>query len=178
MSKKQPSEFRRAGFTIVEVMFVLAIAGLILLLVFQVIPDLQRSSRNNQRKQDVQAILAAISHYELNNSGNLPGPPPDSPFLQYTKLTYYDDTMVGYTPPNPPLASGINVHVYVSWIESPANITSSVNLDTVNIYNYQKCNLSAGPGDSTHAGAGYSDVVARYAIETGPSSVDAKCQQL
>src|SRR5258708_33888221 len=63
---------KTAGYTIVELMFVLAIAGIILLLVFEAIPALQRSSRNNQRKQDISTILHAVSQYELANSGNYP----------------------------------------------------------------------------------------------------------
>jgi type IV pilus assembly protein PilA len=60
------------GFTIIEVMIVLAIAGLILLIVFLAIPALQRNSRNTQRKNDVAAILAAIGEYTNNNNGALP----------------------------------------------------------------------------------------------------------
>ena len=43
---------REEGFTIIEVLIVLAIAGLILLIVFLAIPALQRNSRNTQRKND------------------------------------------------------------------------------------------------------------------------------
>jgi prepilin-type N-terminal cleavage/methylation domain-containing protein len=37
------------GFTIIEVMIVLAIAGLIMLVVFLAVPSLQRNSRNEPR---------------------------------------------------------------------------------------------------------------------------------
>ncbi|WP_366535663.1 type II secretion system protein, partial [Streptococcus pneumoniae] len=60
------------GFTIIEVMIVLAIAGLILLIVFLAVPALQRNSRNTQRKQDSAAALAAINEYANNNNGTLP----------------------------------------------------------------------------------------------------------
>ena len=60
------------GFTIIEVMIVLAIAGLILLIVFLAVPALQRNSRNTQRKNDVAAILAAASEFLNNNNGLLP----------------------------------------------------------------------------------------------------------
>ena len=39
------------GFTIIEVMIVLAIAGLILLIVFLAVPALQRNGRNTTKKQ-------------------------------------------------------------------------------------------------------------------------------
>jgi prepilin-type N-terminal cleavage/methylation domain-containing protein len=60
------------GFTIIEVMIVLAIAGLILLIVFLAVPALQRSSRNTQRKNDAASIGAAIANYISNNGGSLP----------------------------------------------------------------------------------------------------------
>ena len=43
----------KKGFTIIEVVLVLAIAGLIFLMVFLALPALQRSQRDTQRKQDV-----------------------------------------------------------------------------------------------------------------------------
>ena len=48
---------RKDGFTIIEVLIVLAIAGLIMLIVFLAVPALQRNSRNTQRKNDVANIL-------------------------------------------------------------------------------------------------------------------------
>lgn len=60
------------GFTIIEVMIVLAIAGLILLIVFLAVPSLQRNSRNTQRKNDAAAIAAALSTYIGNSNGVLP----------------------------------------------------------------------------------------------------------
>jgi prepilin-type N-terminal cleavage/methylation domain-containing protein len=57
------------GFTIIEVMIVLAIAGLILLIVFLAIPALQRNSRNTQRKNDAAAYTAAYSEDVNNNNG-------------------------------------------------------------------------------------------------------------
>ena len=60
------------GFTIIEVLIVLAIAGLILLIVFLAVPALQRNSRNTQRKNDVSALLGAVNEYTSNNNGSLP----------------------------------------------------------------------------------------------------------
>lgn len=60
------------GFTIIEVLIVLAIAGLIMLIVFLAVPALQRNSRNTQRKNDVAGILAAMAEYSNNNNGQLP----------------------------------------------------------------------------------------------------------
>ena len=63
------------GFTIIEVLIVLAIAGLILLIVFLAVPALQRNSRNTQRKNDVSALLGAVNEWSSNNNGALPANP-------------------------------------------------------------------------------------------------------
>ena len=60
------------GFTIIEVMIVLAIAGLILLIVFLAVPALQRNARNTSLKNDASAVGAAVTEFGSNNSGSLP----------------------------------------------------------------------------------------------------------
>lgn len=60
------------GFTIIEVMIVLAIAGLILLIVFLAVPALQRNARNTQRKNDAASYSAAVSEDTNNNNGVIP----------------------------------------------------------------------------------------------------------
>ncbi len=60
------------GFTIIEVVLVLAIAGLIFLMVFLALPALQRSQRDGQRKSDLSRAQTAINNYQSNNKGALP----------------------------------------------------------------------------------------------------------
>lgn len=60
------------GFTIIEVLIVLAIAGLILLIVFLAVPQLQRNSRNTAIKTDAQAVGATIQEYQSVNNGQMP----------------------------------------------------------------------------------------------------------
>jgi prepilin-type N-terminal cleavage/methylation domain-containing protein len=60
------------GFTIIEVLIVLAIAGLIMLIVFLAVPALQRNSRNTQRKNDVSQAISSLSEAVSNNNGQLP----------------------------------------------------------------------------------------------------------
>ena len=62
----------RGGFTIIEVVLVLAIAGLIFLMVFIALPTLQRSQRDTQRRNDLARISTQISQYQTNNNGRLP----------------------------------------------------------------------------------------------------------
>jgi prepilin-type N-terminal cleavage/methylation domain-containing protein len=63
---------REEGFTIIEIMIVLAIAGLIMLIVFLAVPALQRTARNTTRKDDAAAIGAAISNFISDNNGTMP----------------------------------------------------------------------------------------------------------
>lgn len=59
------------GFTIIEVMIVLAIAGLIMLVVFLAVPALQRNSRNTQRQNDAARMAAAVNECVINNNGRV-----------------------------------------------------------------------------------------------------------
>ena len=63
---------QRKGFTIIEVVLVLAIAGLIFLMVFIALPALQRGQRDTQRKNDLSRINTQISNYESSNRGAVP----------------------------------------------------------------------------------------------------------
>ncbi len=60
------------GFTIIEVLIVLAIAGLILLILFLAVPALQRNSRNTQTKTNAANLLAAVNEWSNNNNGKVP----------------------------------------------------------------------------------------------------------
>lgn len=63
---------QKKGFTIIEVVLVLAIAGLIFLMVFIALPALQRSQRNQQRKNDVDRVYVGIINYQKNNKNKPP----------------------------------------------------------------------------------------------------------
>jgi prepilin-type N-terminal cleavage/methylation domain-containing protein len=63
---------RKEGFTIIEVLIVLAIAGLILLIVFLAVPALQRNSRNTAIKNDVQNVVGGVGEFQGANNGSLP----------------------------------------------------------------------------------------------------------
>jgi len=61
-----------AGFTIIEVLIVLAIAGLIMLIVFLAVPALQRNSRNTAIRNDASSSLSGANEFVTNNNGSLP----------------------------------------------------------------------------------------------------------
>ncbi len=60
------------GFTIIEIMIVLTVAGLIILIVFLAVPQLQRNQRNARRKDVVSRIRTEVENYSSNNNGALP----------------------------------------------------------------------------------------------------------
>ena len=62
----------KKGFTIIEVVLVLAIAGLIFLMVFIALPNMQRSQRDTARRNDYAAFASNITNYLTNNNGSLP----------------------------------------------------------------------------------------------------------
>jgi prepilin-type N-terminal cleavage/methylation domain-containing protein len=66
------AQIKKEGFTIIEVVLVLAIAGLIFLMVFIALPALQRNQRDTARKSDVSNIASAVTSYSSNNRGAFP----------------------------------------------------------------------------------------------------------
>lgn len=66
------AQVKKEGFTIIEVVLVLAIAGLIFLMVFIALPALQRGQRDTARKSDVSTVSSAVSDYTGNNRGLYP----------------------------------------------------------------------------------------------------------
>ncbi len=144
------------GFTIIEVMIVLTIAGLILLIVFLAVPALQRNSRNTQRKADVEAALAAISEFSANNSGAIPavacGSAPSYTFSAGTCAAPTGTAAgfkLGYFTVTPTLTSTV-----------PASLPATVT-DTLSVYTGATCNGNA----PTTTGASIRSVAAVYATE-------------
>ena len=60
------------GFTLIEIVLVLAIAGLILAMAFIGISGAQKNRRDTQRKQDLQRLGSAAETYASNNHGSYP----------------------------------------------------------------------------------------------------------
>lgn len=60
------------GFTLIEIVLVLAIAGLLLVIVFLAVSGAQKSRRDSQRKGDVSRIAAALESYASNANGAYP----------------------------------------------------------------------------------------------------------
>jgi prepilin-type N-terminal cleavage/methylation domain-containing protein len=156
------------GFTIIEVMIVLTIAGLILLIVFLAVPALQRNSRNTQRKDDVAGALAAVSEFVSNNNGTLPtvacgaGNP------------YSMSTGTCASP------TGSKAEFKQGYYTAPPAVTAVGSYtvpgavpDTLAIVTNAKCNATNNP---TATGASTRGVVAVYGLDSGGALVWA-CQE-
>jgi prepilin-type N-terminal cleavage/methylation domain-containing protein len=155
---------KQEGFTIIEVLIVLAIAGLIILIVFLAVPALQRNSRNTQRKQDVSALGGALNEYINNNNGQLPNDDTafESNVKTNSKMSYYDAT------------NNNTIRYTKNTAASAPNPVSATDLDSVVIQTFSKCNGN----DATATGATSRSVVAVYNIETGGGTPQEQCQEL
>lgn len=145
------------GFTIIEVLIVLAIAGLILLIVFLAVPALQRNSRNTQRKNDIAALGGAINEYTNNNNG--------------TQIK--DQATLGTAAGNAKLgiyAYSTSTVVYTSPAATVANPD-----DITKIYVVVGAKCSTG-GAATNSGAASREVALLYTVESGSGKADI-CQE-
>ncbi len=92
-----PTRKRKKGFTIIEVVLVLAIAGLIFVMVFVALLALQRNERNAQRKRDLTRIMSAVMEYQKHNNNRNPFLPisenmTDAGIEKFTRfITHYID---------------------------------------------------------------------------------------
>lgn len=85
----------KKGFTIIEVVLVLAIAGLIFAMVFIAWPALQRGQRDTARKSDASTVASALGAYKSSNK-QLPTPTDVAKFRKYLpeKLDQYNNNDV------------------------------------------------------------------------------------
>lgn len=72
----------RKGFTLIEITIVLAIASLVIALVFMALGGAQRDSRDTARQTDTQKVATAIEQWAANHNGELPSAVNDDIFSQ------------------------------------------------------------------------------------------------
>jgi prepilin-type N-terminal cleavage/methylation domain-containing protein len=144
---------REEGFTIIEVLIVLAIAGLIMLIVFLAVPALQRTSRNTQRKNDVAGYLAAVTEWSNNNNGKTPVT------ADLTALNALANTSANMTKPAA-VVTGAQ--------------TTAVALDTIQLVTGAKCDTATV--GNTIAGSARAFAV-RYTLETSGTGTQAQCSE-
>lgn len=91
MSKQ---ELKQKGFTIIEVVLVLAIAALIFLMVFIALPALQRNQRDAARKQELQKVVSGITTWQSNHRGSNPDGGDAEDFAKYIDAKYEGGNIV------------------------------------------------------------------------------------
>jgi prepilin-type N-terminal cleavage/methylation domain-containing protein len=146
------------GFTIIEVLIVLAIAGLILLIVFLAVPALQRNSRNTQRRTDVTRLLGAV--HEVSNNNNTTLPSVDTAVEALTNLGFYQ-------------TSGVTLSTCTT-LSCP---THTPTVDTVELRMHATCPASVpatGAVTLTYRNRAYAAV---FAVESSGSALINQCTQ-
>lgn len=94
MPSKQQLSQTKAGFTIIEVVLVLAIAGLIFLMVFVALPALQRSQRDTARRNDMSRVDTSLVQYQTNHQTSRSGLPGEGSYAAKSGSEKEDDQLV------------------------------------------------------------------------------------
>lgn len=147
---------KSSGFTIIEVLIVLAIAGLIMLIVFLAVPALQRNSHNTSTKNDVSNIMGAMNEFANNNNGAVA----TTASLSGTTVTIGSNC--GTTGAN---CATANVSQGVTKVDDPSSSinTAKPDLGEIKIFTTAKCDGNT----PTSSGATPRNYVAYYQLEGG-----------
>ena len=160
LRKLQNLKKKDQGFTIVEVMIVLAIAGLIILIVLLAVPALQRNSRNNGVRND-SARIGGLVQEQVNNSQN--GILPNSATTPNALL-----------PANASYAriGAVDYNIAGSFQALPTTLAQ----DTAYIRNFAVCGPTApatqGGGQGARTGGTQRSVAITYLVESPGAPVD------
>lgn len=160
---------RQQGFSIIEVMIVMAIAGLIMLIVFLAVPALQRNSRNTQRKNDVAGLLGGVAEYSNNNQGAVPA---TITFSTVAGTTWFINGATASATSGTPVKSGYYVTTgsVTMGVCTAANCGTTADAGIVKLFTNAVCAGNA----ITNANATGRNIAALYAVEPGATS---QCQQ-
>ena len=154
------------GFTIIEVVLVLAIAALIFLMVFIALPALQRGQRDAGRKNDVSIVVSALQTYLSNNRGSFGT---GTTVISGPTLQKYVDRLSQYQPTD------------ISVTKDATSGKYSATKDTIKVYTGVTCDASMpAPGDLrmqlNKAGSRQAAVIT--ALENSGTQEQVYCQEL
>lgn len=160
---------RAEGFTIIEVLIVLAIAGLIILIVFLAVPALQRNARNTTKRSDASKALGAVGEFVANKNGAIPIGT-DIAALQTSANLSAGTTLHGTVPTTVALVpivtgsqimigTGLTCNAATTWV-------TSANGAALTALNFQAAVAASG---STRA------IVALYSIESTGGNTTVQC---
>ncbi len=127
---------QKNAFTIIEVVLVLAIAGLIFMMVFLALPALQRSQRDTQRKNDLNRFMAALNQYQANNRGRIPA---DGNTIINDYLLVGEDTFEDPT-------SGANYNVFAGQVQYTDADGSTIGYNVGSVCTGEDAGLQGGQG--------------------------------
>jgi prepilin-type N-terminal cleavage/methylation domain-containing protein len=154
---------RAKGFTIIEVLIVLAIAGLIMVIVFMAVPALQRNSRNTRYRTEANQLLAAYAEFINTNSRTPPANGTSSaPFL--TTAAAIDADKVGNLTKNKNITQ-LTIEAYNAAGQTAPTFTKAT------IAKVARC---TGTGATTSGAP--QQVAIIFAIEDSAGNVQAMCQ--
>ena len=143
------AQTNKNGFTIIEVVLVLAIAGLIFLMVFIALPALQRNQRDTQRRNDLSRVQTAIQNYQTNNRNDLPtfNATFISNYLTTGGDTFADPDGTAY------------------FFDTTGTVPTTFTSGAIQVTTNAKCN-----GEAVQTGAGANKVAIQYKLEGGGTS--------
>lgn len=128
---------KKRGFTIIEVVLVLGIAGLIFAMVFIALPTLQRNSRDAQRREDMATFATALKKFQTNNRGALPATEKDgsttllvNSISASTAANSWGGLYRDYLPANFVDPNGKKYGLVIAWCSAPkagSNCTGAAN---------------------------------------------------
>ena len=124
MSKQ---ELKQKGFTIIEVVLVLAIAALIFLMVFIALPALQRNQRDQARRTVMGKVASAVTTYQSNRRSQQP--------TTGALLAPYADGVAAGT--NGSLENGSYTLIVSAWATGAT--VGAANQSTIQVYTGAKC---------------------------------------
>lgn len=153
---------KEKGFTIIEVVLVLAIAGLIFMMVFVALPSLQRNTRDTQRKDDLSRAMTAVTSFTNNNNGSLPANN-DAAWKSFEDkyLTASGDTFID--PSGTGIDSTATAYVFDG---STSDLGGVFDENTQNIIYYSE-GYTCGTDSSTIVKAGSRKIALRMYLEGG-----------
>ncbi len=120
LNRRWNSSSQAVGFTIIEVVLVLAIAGLIFLMVFIALPALQRAQRNSQYKNNVGIAITMMQNYLSNNRNQMPPFAADGAGMEVGVSGSYDDHPFYNYVQNSGLPEGVNVKISTGYTVIPS----------------------------------------------------------
>jgi len=157
---------KEKGFTIIEVVLVLAIAGLIFLMVFIALPALQRSQRDTQRKNDMSRLQTAVVNYTNANRGSLPKDEIMNSSFVTGYLTVDNDSFIDPAGVGESQSGNPSTYVFQKSDAAPSSLTATFKTSQNIIYYTPSASCSPTEGAAV-VKAGSRKIAFRMALESG-----------